>query len=240
MSMDYTYSSEPVAYSAASERARFIKLTYLHVGAALLAFVGVLGALFNLVPEATLMGFFQTYRSAGFVLMFLFVGVGMAADWLSLNTSSRGIQYLGLGLGVVLEAIIVFPLLFIAQRMTGGQDMIQSAAVMSIFAFSGLTIGVLASGRDFSWLRSIVVFGGFLMMGVILAAIFFPASVKLGLWFGLLAIGLTCVTILYQTSNVMHRYRTDQYVGASLALFSSLATLFYYILYVLMQANRSR
>ncbi|MBX9680531.1 MAG: Bax inhibitor-1 family protein [Gemmataceae bacterium] len=240
MSMDYAYYSEPVAQSAASERARFIRLTYLHVGIALLAFVGILAALFQLIPEETLRQYFQARMGTPvLVLMLLFVGVGMAADWLSLNTRSRAIQYFGLGLGVLLEAFIVFPLLYIAARILHAPDLIQSAAIMSLFAFSGLTIAALMSGKDFSFLRTFVVIGGFAMMGLIITAIFVGFQ-GLGLWIGLLGIGLTCITILYQTSNVMHRYRPDQYVGASLALFSSLATLFYYILYVLIQTNRSR
>jgi len=40
--------------------------------------------------------------------------------------------------------------------------------------------------------------------------------------------------ILYQTSNVIHHYHTSQYVAAALGLFSSLATLFWYVLRLLM------
>jgi FtsH-binding integral membrane protein len=36
--------------------------------------------------------------------------------------------------------------------------------------------------------------------------------------------------ILYQTSNVLHRFRTDQHVAAALVLFASVALLFWYIL----------
>jgi FtsH-binding integral membrane protein len=44
--------------------------------------------------------------------------------------------------------------------------------------------------------------------------------------------------ILYYTSNVMHHYRTDQHVAAALALFAAIATLFYYILEILMMSRR--
>ena len=43
--------------------------------------------------------------------------------------------------------------------------------------------------------------------------------------------------ILYDTSNVLHHYRTDQHVAASLALFASLATLFWYMIRLLMILN---
>ena len=41
--------------------------------------------------------------------------------------------------------------------------------------------------------------------------------------------------ILYYTSNVMPHYRTDQHVAAALALFAAIATLFYYILEIVMR-----
>jgi uncharacterized protein len=43
--------------------------------------------------------------------------------------------------------------------------------------------------------------------------------------------------VLYYTSNVLHHYRTDQHVAASLALFSSIATLFWYILRIVMSSR---
>ncbi len=36
--------------------------------------------------------------------------------------------------------------------------------------------------------------------------------------------------ILYDTSNILHHYSTDQHVGAALHLFASLATLFWWVL----------
>ena len=36
--------------------------------------------------------------------------------------------------------------------------------------------------------------------------------------------------IVYDTSNVMHHYRTDQHVAAALALFGSVALMFWYVL----------
>ena len=52
---------------------------------------------------------------------------------------------------------------------------------------------------------------------------------------GLLAmIGFACGYILYDTSNILHHYRTDQHVAASLALFASVALLFWYVLRLLM------
>ena len=51
-------------------------------------------------------------------------------------------------------------------------------------------------------------------------------------------IGFASMYILYETSNVLHRYRTDQYVAAALALFAAVALLFWYILRLLMELQR--
>ena len=43
-----------------------------------------------------------------------------------------------------------------------------------------------------------------------------------------------CGWILYDTSNVLHHYRIGQHVAASLALFASVALLFWYVLRLVM------
>ena len=52
----------------------------------------------------------------------------------------------------------------------------------------------------------------------------------LGPIFSVAMVALACGYILYDTSNVLHHYRIGQHVAASLALFASLALLFWYIL----------
>jgi len=43
--------------------------------------------------------------------------------------------------------------------------------------------------------------------------------------------------IIYNTSNVLHHYRTNQHVAAALALFAAVALLFYYVLRILMRSR---
>jgi hypothetical protein len=50
-------------------------------------------------------------------------------------------------------------------------------------------------------------------------------------------VGLAAAFIIYDTSNVLHHYRSDQYVGAALQLFASLALMFYYILDIMLSAT---
>ena len=46
-------------------------------------------------------------------------------------------------------------------------------------------------------------------------------------------VALLSVTILYQTSEIYHRFPPTAHVAAALALFGAIATLFYYVLRLL-------
>ena len=47
-------------------------------------------------------------------------------------------------------------------------------------------------------------------------------------------IGFAGAAVLYDTSNIMHHYPQDRYVAASMALFASIALMFWYILRLFM------
>ena len=54
------------------------------------------------------------------------------------------------------------------------------------------------------------------------------------MWFSIAMIGLAGASILFQTQNVVRRYPVNAYVAAAIALFSSLMTMFWYVLRLLM------
>ena len=57
---------------------------------------------------------------------------------------------------------------------------------------------------------------------------------QMGGWFSGLMIILGLGYLLYETSNVLHRYNTRQHVAASLALFASVMLVFFYVLRMFM------
>src|SRR5947199_394646 len=61
----------------------------------------------------------------------------------------------------------------------------------------------------------------------------------LGPWFAAAMIVVASGYILYDTSRIMKEYPADAYVGASLALFTSIATLFWYVIRLLMQLRNA-
>jgi FtsH-binding integral membrane protein len=138
-------------------------------------------------------------------------------------------QYLGLALYVVAQAVVFLPLLYLAAFFTS-PSVIPTAGILTLAVFGGLTLGVFMTGKDFSFLGPILCIGGLLAMGFIVASILF--GFNLGSVFAFIMVALMSGYILYYTSNVLYHYRTDQHVAAALALFACVATLFWYILQI--------
>ncbi|MCS3529253.1 Bax inhibitor-1 family protein [Chryseobacterium sp. JUb7] len=218
-----------VAHAKDVEKAEFYKKTYVHVALAILAFIGVEAVLLRIVPAELIAAMFaQRY------VWLLIIGVFWLASVLATKWSlsqSKSTQYFGLGFYILLEAIIFLPLIYIAMVYSGGQVIFQ-AATLTVAMFAGISAVAFTSKRDFSFLRNIIVIGGFISIGLIVAGMIF--GFNLGLWFSVGMVILASATILYQTSKLKDSYATNQYVGASLQLFASIMLLFWYILSILM------
>jgi FtsH-binding integral membrane protein len=151
----------------------------------------------------------------------------IANSWAN-SATSLSTQYLGLGLYVVAEAVIFVPLLYIAENSApDGVNVIGMAGMLTMVVFTGLTAIVFLTGADFSFLRTALALGGVVALGVIICAAIF--GFHLGLVFIAALIALASGYILYDTSNVLHHYRIGQHVAAALALFASVALLFWYM-----------
>ena len=129
------------------------------------------------------------------------------------------------------EAIIFVPILLIASRFGGG-DVIPIAGIITLLLFGGLTAIVLITRHDFSYLKAGLCIASLAAMGFVICSLIFGFS--LGLLFTVAMIVFACAWILYDTSNVVHHYHIGQHVAASLALFASVALLFWYVLRLVM------
>ncbi len=104
--------------------------------------------------------------------------------------------------------------------------------------FGGLTAYALLSRRDFSFMGGFLAIIGFAAIALIVVSI--VVGFDLGVWFSAAMIIFASAYILYYTSNILHQYRTDQYVSAALALFALVALLFWYVLRIFMAlSNRN-
>ena len=231
----YASFGDVVAAAPANERATFIRKTYIHLAAAIYAFAAVAYAIFKLANVDALMGQFFAIPYAHFMMLGAFMLVSWVANSWAHSNVSRGKQYAGLSLYVVAEAIFFVPLLWYAQQHAGPTNIIATAGVITLVIFGGLTGIVFMTGADFSFLRTALMLGMLGAIGLAFCGAIF--GFHLGVLFSVAMVVLAAGYILYDTSNVLHHYRTDQYVAASLALFASVALMFWYVLQIVMSSR---
>ncbi|HIK17414.1 MAG TPA: Bax inhibitor-1/YccA family protein [Leptolyngbyaceae cyanobacterium M33_DOE_097] len=224
-----------VAQARPTERAQFIRNTYLHLAGAIGAFVvvefilfqtGVAGALADLLLGS------GRFVWLGVLAAFSLIG------WMARSFAAQAsvqTQYLGLGLEVVAQAIIFAPLLYIA-AVFSDPSVIPTAGILTLLLFAALTAIAFVTKKDFSFLGGILMIGGFVALGVIICSAIF--GFQLGLFFSAIMVLFAAGAILYDTSKVMHYYQPGQHVAASLELFASVALLFWYILQIVMSMSR--
>jgi len=237
MSQSYPYPQSRSALGASADRrARFIVRTYNHLFGAIVLFTLIEFGLFMSgaadVVAAVILG-------GGQLMWFAFLAAFMLVGWVATRyahtATSKPAQYLGLGAYVFMEALIFVPLLYIAERVA--PSAIPSAGLVTMVGFAGLTGIAFWTRKDFSFL------GGITRWGIICAVLLLIASaifgLQLGVFFSVALVALAGATILYNTSNVIHHYPEDRYVGASLELFASVAVMFYYVLMLFLGSRRN-
>jgi FtsH-binding integral membrane protein len=221
----------PVAELSVESRSNFIWRTYGHVAAAILLFAGIETYLFDSGLAAPLA---QTLLGFNWLLILgAFMIVGWLATHVAHSTQSKPLQYVALVGFVVAEAIIFLPLLAIAISVQPG--IVESAVGVTLLGTAGLTAVAFITRKDFSFLRSLLMWGGVLALVAIVAAVLF--GFELGTWFSVAMIGFAGAAVLYDTSNILHHYPEDRYVGAALQLFASIALMFWYVLRLFMSRD---
>jgi uncharacterized protein len=224
-----------VAQAGATERTRFIRRTYMHLALAILAFAALEAVFLNSSIAPTMMKLMLGTQFSWLIVLGLFMAVSWLADSWARSGASMAMQYAGLALYVVSQAIIFIPLLYIA-AFYSSPEIIPMAAMITGGLFLGLTGVVVSTRVDFSFLRGVLVIGSFVALAFIVASILF--GFNLGTFFAGAMVAFAAAAILYNTSAIFRDYRTDQYVAASLSLFASVALLFWYVLRILLSFRR--
>ncbi|MEX1266578.1 MAG: Bax inhibitor-1 family protein, partial [Woeseia sp.] len=220
----------PVSSLSVEDRSTFIWRCYAHVVGAIIAFAAV---------EAYLIQSGIAARIAGPMInnWLLVLGGFMLAGWGAAHVAHRLVskqaQYAAFAFFIVVEAIIFCPLLLRAAMMDPG--MIDSAAGVTLLGCGGLIATAMITRKDFSFLRGLLVWGGILAMVGIVSSLLFGFA--LGTWFSVGMIGFAGAAVLYDTSNIMLHYPEDRYVAASMALFASIALMFWYVLQLFMSRD---
>ncbi len=257
--MRFAQSARPIEGAVAtvgvSHRIEFLRKTYGLLGLALIAFAAITGGMMRFATEASL--HYSMFALSGWnwlLVMVMFMLVGMGARKLAMSETSRGLQYAGLGLFVVVQALILQPLLWLCilrfghVAVTNGTlhnynlgfagTLILESVGITLAIFGGLTATVFITKKDFSFMRGFLVCCSFAAIGVIIMSMIF--GFQLGAVFCGLMILLMAGYILFQTSIIMSQFPPTAFVAAALMLFSTIATLFWYVLQFMMEMNSSR
>lgn len=228
-------TGDVVANASETERAGFIRRTYLHLAGAIVVFAIVEALLFQ---SGIAEGFVRFLNSMGswfwLVILAGFMGVSYIADRWAQSNISREMQYLGLGVFILAEAVIFMPLIYKALAFTQatGNNVLLSAGLMTLALAAGITFTAFSTKKDFSFLAPALMVGGFVALGLIVASILF--GFELGTIFMAVMVVFAGAVMLYQTSAIIHQYHSSQHVAAALGLFASVGSMFWWILSLVM------
>jgi FtsH-binding integral membrane protein len=248
--MALSANARPIAGAVAtlgvSDRVAFLRKTYALLTVALAAFAGMTAGIITFAPETSLR--FSSWALQGrwnwLMVIGLFMIVGYVAQKLAMSDTSRGLQFLGLGVAVFAQAVLLQPIIWMLMYQFGNHSdlsgqasaILGEAVVITLAIFVGLTATVFITKKDFSFMRGALTIAAFAFIGVALASMIF--GFQLGAVFCGIGILLMGGYILYQTSLVMNYFPPTAFVAAALMLFSTVATLFWYVLQFLMSMNR--
>jgi len=222
----------PVSSLSVESRSEFIWKCYAHVVGAILAFAGVEVYLFSSgIADRIAVPMLNSWM----MVIIAFIAVSWGATHLAHRLESVAQQYAAFAVFIVAESLIFAPMLWMAMQMDPSGSMIESAGTVTLFGCGALIATVMITRKDFSFLRGVLVWGFFVVLGLIAFSMIFGAN--LGTWFSVGMIGFAGIAVLYDTSNIMHHYPQDKYVAASMALFASIAMMFWYILRLFMSRD---
>lgn len=201
-----------------SERMAFLKKVYGLL--AVSVFTAVVASVMTLSNEL----FLQTVRTNYFVFIILEFAVLFFVFW------ARKKETMGL---VALFAFTILTGITISPMVFAFKHVAIQAMTLTTLTFAGLSGYVAVTKKDFSFLSGILVTGLIvLIVGGLLNMLFFR-SFDMAYLSSIFGVFLFSGFILYDTSNILRKYPTDEYISATLALYLDVLNLFQYLLFLL-------
>ena len=222
-----SYGMETAAEASVSERMGFVRKVYALFFAATLFAVGGVGLGFAYPP--LMLWIIQHPWLSFFGLM----GGVMGAQALRLVP---GVNLAALFAFTTLTGVIISPAIAIYTRLNPAS--ILQAGVLTVGIFGGLTAYVFISKKDFSFMRGMVTTG---LIVVFLAAVlnlFVVGSSAVAFGISCAALLLFSGFVLYDTSNIIRRYPTNEYVAGALSLYLDAFNIFLALLRILNAGRR--
>lgn len=221
-------SAVTVSGLPADRRFEFIRQAYTHVIGAIGGFAFLSWLLFQSGVGEEFYWIIDENRWAWLLVLGAFSIFGWMTSHLA-EAETREMQYIGLALAAVAEALIFSPLIYGVYE-NSGVEAIYGAAMGTVALCMAITVVVGASKHDFSYIGGILKICSIVALAFIVASIVFGFS--LGLLFSYVMLTFAGACVVYDTSRILNEHSEDNYVAAALELFSSMALLFWYMLQV--------
>jgi len=202
----------------------FLRRTYTHLLGAVAAFVGLEVVLFQTGVAQALA---PVMASNWLIVLGGFMLLGWLSNYFTKNQGSTLMQYVQMGVTILLQGLIFIPLLVYAVYFSD-PSVLSNAVLVTLVIFGGMTAVVAYTGKDFSFMGPFLAVLGIAALLAIVGSVLF--SVSLGFYFSLAMVVFAAAVVLYETSKIQHNYGRDQHVAAATGLFASVALLFYYVL----------
>jgi FtsH-binding integral membrane protein len=219
----------PVSLQEPQVRADFMRRVYTRLVAGVAAFVLIEAYLFTSGLAVAITEF--VFSTSWLLILGGFMVVSWLANSVALRAATPASQWGGYLLLVAANALIFAPMLVIAELQVPGT--VAQAGQYAVGGFVVLSVIAHRSSRDFTWLgASLRWFGILALAGIALAVL---TGFQLGTWFSLAMIGFAGAAILYETQVILRETPPGRETVAAMALFSSLALLFWYVLRLFME-----
>ena len=222
----------PVADAAVDVRFDYMKRMYGYLMAGIASFVALEIFLFTVGLGDAIARFAISTN------WLLILGAFMLANWLAttylFKAKTRTGQLAAYGLIILAQALIFTPMLWLAFNQIGGSVVGQAAAVSTV-AFVGLTGVAMTSSKDFSFLGSLLKWGGIVAIALIVLSVIF--GMTLGVWFSIAMIAFAGGAILWEPQQILRNYPEGTELVAAVQLFSSVMLLFWYVLRLFMSRD---
>jgi modulator of FtsH protease len=222
-----SFGMETAARASVSERMGFIRKVYALFFAATLFAVGGVGVGLAFPPVM------MAIIAHPWLTFFALMGGVMGAQAVRLMP---GVNLLALFAFTTFTGVVISPVIAIYTRLNPAS--ILQAGLLTVGIFGGLTAYVFASKKDFSFMRGMVTTG---LIVVFLAAVlnlFIVGSSAFAFGISCAALLLFSGFVLYDTSNIIRRYPTNEYVAGALALYLDAFNIFLALLRILNAGRR--
>ncbi len=136
----------------------------------------------------------------------------------------------GFTLGPILSVAVLMAL---GKGMAGGTLVLQ-ALIITFLVFIGLTSYVFITKKDFSFMRGALMVALFALIGMGLVGLIFGFGRGMAILYSGLGALIFAGFMLYDTSMIMKRYTTDEYIAGAINLQLDFVLLFIHILRLIM------